>query len=46
MPSSTIFRSDSAVVETALSQVRLNPEVKDATFRFTAPPGVDVIPLN
>jgi len=46
MPSRTVYKSDSAVVETKLTQIGLNPAVKDADFRFTAPPGVDVIPLN
>jgi outer membrane lipoprotein carrier protein len=46
MPSETLYRSDSAVVRTALSQVQVNPDVPASDFTFKAPSGVDVIPLN
>lgn len=46
MPSKTVFKSDSAVVETSLTQVQLNPSVKDSEFKFSPPAGADVIPLN
>ncbi len=46
LPERTIFKSESAVVVTRLTSVELNPKVTDAYFRFKAPSGVDVIPLN
>lgn len=46
MPSETVYKSDSAVVKTALSDLEVNPDVKDADFVFKTPSGVDVIPLN
>ena len=46
MPSETVYKSDSAVVKTALSAIEVNPPVKDADFVFKAPSGVDIIPLN
>jgi outer membrane lipoprotein carrier protein len=46
MPSETVYKSDSAVVKTALSDLEVNPDVKEADFVFKAPSGVDVIPLN
>jgi outer membrane lipoprotein carrier protein len=46
LPSSTRYHSESADVVTELSEVEANPDVTDSSFRFTAPKGADVIPLN
>lgn len=46
IPWKTVYRSDSAVVVTRLSDVAFDPVAGPGQFQFKAPAGVDVIPLN
>ena len=46
LPSKTLYVSDSARVNTSLSDVTINPEDAARQFHFTIPKGATVIPLN
>ena len=46
IPSRTVYRSESAVVVTDLTDVVFNPAAGADKFTFKAPAGTDVIPLN
>lgn len=46
LPVETMFLSSSARVVTTLSDAKINPTLKNDTFRFKPPPGTDIIPLD
>lgn len=46
LPFRTTYRSQSARVETWLSEMVVNPQTKEGAFRFKPPPGTDIIRLN
>ncbi|MCG3203672.1 MAG: Outer-membrane lipoprotein carrier protein [Elusimicrobia bacterium] len=46
LPIKTLYLSETAHVETRLSQHQINPKVAVSDFKFSAPAGVDIIPFN
>lgn len=46
LPREIVYTSASAVVKTAITNVDVNPNVKDSAFQFETPEGADVIPMN